>query len=61
VGFYDTVKGVNQYIQMAKGYDGFKLIEILRKYLPEQSTVLEIGMGPGVDLDLLQKHYIVTG
>lgn len=61
MGFYDTVKGVNQYIQMAKGYDGFKLIEILRKYLPEQSTVLEIGMGPGIDLDMLQKHYTVTG
>ncbi|MGI9567742.1 MAG: class I SAM-dependent methyltransferase [Nitrosopumilus sp.] len=61
VGYFDTEKGVNEYIQMASGYDGAKLIEVLRKYLPEKSTVLEIGMGPGVDLDILQKHYTVTG
>ncbi|WP_316504790.1 class I SAM-dependent methyltransferase [Nitrosopumilus sp.] len=61
VGYFDTEKGVNEYIQMASGYDGTKLIEILRKYLPEKSTVLEIGMGPGVDLDILRKHYTVTG
>ncbi|MDH3203569.1 MAG: class I SAM-dependent methyltransferase [Nitrosopumilus sp.] len=61
MGFYDNINGVNQYIQMAKGYDGGKLIEILRRYLPDKSTVLEIGMGPGVDLDILQKYYTVTG
>ena len=61
VGYFDTEKGVNEYIQMASGYDGVKLIEILRKYLPDQSTVLEMGMGPGVDLDILKKYYAVTG
>lgn len=60
-GYFDTEKGINEYIQTARGYDGAKLIEILRKYLPDQSTVLEIDMGPGVDLDILEKYYTVMG
>ena len=61
MGFFDTEKGVEQYIKMAEGYDGAELIQILQKYLPENSTVLEIGMGPGKDLDILKKFYTVTG
>ncbi len=40
MGFFDTEKGVEQYIKMAEGYDGAELITILEKYLPENSTVL---------------------
>ena len=61
MGFFDTVKGVEQYIKMAEGYDGVELIKILQKYLPENSTVLELGIGPGKDLDILKKLYAVTG
>ncbi len=61
MGFFDTAKGVEQYIKMAEGYDGAELIKILKKYLPENSTVLEIGIGPGKDLDILKKLYTVTG
>jgi len=46
---------------MAEGYDGVELIRILQKYLPANSTVLELGMGPGKDMDILKKLYIVTG
>ena len=46
MGFFDTEKGVDEYIKMAEGYDGAELIKILQKYLPEKSTVLELGMGP---------------
>jgi len=59
--FYDSVENVNQYIEMAKGFDGRELIKILKKYVPEGSSVLELGMGPGVDLEMLSKSYDVTG
>lgn len=61
MGFFDTEKGVEQYTKMAEGYDGAGLIRILQKYLPVNSTVLELGMGPGKDLDILKKSYTVTG
>jgi SAM-dependent methyltransferase len=46
---------------MADGYDGRELIEILRSYVPSDSSVLELGMGPGVDLALLQPYFQATG
>ena len=61
MGFFDTAKGVEQYIKMAKGYDGAELIKILQKYLSENSTILELGIGPGKDMDILKKSYTVTG
>jgi trans-aconitate methyltransferase len=61
MGFFDTEKGVQEYIKMAEGYDGAELIKILQKYLPENSTVLELGIGPGKDMDILKKSYTVTG
>ena len=61
MGFFDTEKGVEQYIKMAEGYDGAELIKILQKYLPENSTVLELGIGPGKDMDILKKSYRTTG
>ena len=59
--FFDTEKGVNEYIKMADGYDGSELIRILQEYLPEKSSVLELGMGPGKDLEILSKTFTATG
>lgn len=59
--FYDNEETAKQYIAMAAGYDGRELIEALRIHLPEGASVLEIGMGPGVDLKILKKYYQVTG
>ena len=61
MGFFDTENGVEQYLKMAEGYDGAELIKILQKYLRANSTVLELGMGPGKDLDILKKFYSVAG
>ena len=61
MGFYDDKETALQYIAMAEGYDGRELIDVLRKHLPEGSTVLELGMGPGVDLGILEDHFCVTG
>lgn len=59
--FYADANNVEQYISMAAGYDGRYLIDILMRHLPAGATVLEIGMGPGVDLEMLAEHYAVTG
>lgn len=61
MGYFDDEKNVEDYIRMADGYDGRVLIDILLKHLPEGSTVLELGMGPGVDLLHLSRYYKATG
>ena len=61
MGYFDIEKNVQDYINMVKEYDGTDLINILRKYLQKDSTLLELGMGPGKDLDILRKYYKVTG
>jgi cyclopropane fatty-acyl-phospholipid synthase-like methyltransferase len=61
MGYFHEEKNVLEYIKMVAGYDGAELIEILKEYLPAGSTVLELGMGPGVDLDILSSDYTVTG
>lgn len=61
MGYYDDQKNVDEYIDMADGYDGRELVSVLREHLESGATVLELGMGPGKDLDLLGAHYRVVG
>ena len=61
MGFFDEEKNVKDYIKMADGYDGTELIEELKKHLIPKSTILELGMGPGVDFDILNKTFTTTG
>lgn len=59
--YFDDPENVEEYIRMAEGHDGRELIAVLRKYLTPGATVLELGMGPGTDLNLLDEHFRVTG
>ena len=61
MGFYDEEETAKDYIALTEDYDGSLLIDVLSKHLPEHSTVLELGMGPGQDLDVLKKRYLTTG
>lgn len=61
MGFYDEEKTARDYIAMADGYDGSLLIAAMSEHVPEGAKVLEIGMGPGKDLDILSSRYRVTG
>ena len=61
LGFYDDEKTALQYIEMAQGFDGQELVEVLTRHLPAGAIVLELGMGPGIDLNLLKTHYESTG
>jgi len=59
--YFDDEKNVRDYITMTEGDDGSDLVERLRRHVPDGSEVLELGMGPGSDLDLLSAHYRATG
>ena len=59
--YYHTPESVAEYIQMAKDVNGQELIDRLKTHLPEGSTVLELGSGPGTDWEILAKDYTVTG
>ena len=61
MGYFDQPDNVQDYIKMVDGYDGKDLIQNLDIYLEPSSSLLEIGMGPGNDLDILNKKYNVTG
>lgn len=61
MGYFDSEKNVKEYIAMVEGYDGAELINALKGYLPKGSTLLELGMGPGKDLDILKESYVATG
>ena len=59
--YYNNRKNALDYIKMAMPYDGRLLIRKLVKHLNEGASILELGMGPGKDLDLLSQKYKVTG
>jgi cyclopropane fatty-acyl-phospholipid synthase-like methyltransferase len=61
MGHYDTKEGVEEYIKHSEKWNGKQLIKILLRYLPESSTLLELGMGPGRDFEVLRKAYLITG
>jgi len=46
---------------MLKEFDNSVYINILRMYIDEGSTILELGSGTGADLDILSKHYNIIG
>lgn len=59
--FFMKEENVNQYINMTKEYDPTAIVNKVKKYLPKGSTLLELGMGEGKDLELLSKDYKVLG
>jgi len=59
--FYNDPLKADEYEKMVADYDGSELYEILDKHLKENSTLLELGSGPGTDLNILSEKYNVTG
>ena len=59
--YYHTKQSVEEYIRLAEGYNGGDLIERLKSILPTDSSLLELGSGPGTDWELLNSNYKVTG
>lgn len=61
MGYFDDEPCAEAYIKMCEGYDGAELVQALGRHLSAGATVLELGMGPGKDLELLAQRYTVTG
>lgn len=59
--YYKTEESVAEYIEMAKDVNGKRVISELQKELPENTTLLELGSGPGTDWNLLNELYNVVG
>jgi len=59
--FYHDKNNASSYAKMCEGYDAAAQLGILYKALPAGSAVLELGSGPGNDLELLASHYQATG
>lgn len=64
MAYFDDKKNALDYIKMVdniEGYDPNILIDIFKKYVKKDSKVLELGMGPGKDLDILKQTFEMTG
>ena len=59
--YYHTPDSVKEYIHLAKDVDGKQLIARFRGFLGTDSTLLELGSGPGKDWKLLSETFDVTG
>ena len=59
--YYNTKESIEEYIRLAKDVNGVELIKKLKNFLPLNSTLLEIGTGPGTDWNILNQDYNVTG
>ena len=59
--YYHTKESVDEYIKLAAGYNGQELINELKIFLPVNSTLLELGSGPGSDWKILSQNYKVVG
>ena len=61
MNYFMNRENVDQYKEMLKEYDASITVNKLEKYLKNGSSLLELGMGAGLDLDLLAKNYKVIG
>jgi len=61
MGYYDNKRNVEKYIAMMKGFDNTAIIQVVYDSLPAGKSLLELGMGAGLDLAELKKAYTVTG
>ena len=59
--YYKTKASVDQYIELAKDVNGNDLIKKLKRFLSPDSTLLEIGTGPGSDWSILIEDYEAVG
>jgi trans-aconitate methyltransferase len=59
--FFEKEENVKQYLELTADYDGSWFFEQFKRYIPASSQCLELGMGPGKDLDNIRQNYEVVG
>ena len=61
MSYFKNRENVNLYTEMMAEYDNSFVINQLEKILPNNSSLLELGMGTGIDLICLSEKYKVVG
>lgn len=61
MAFYSDPLKVDEYEKICIDYDGTKLYKVLERHLAKNATLLELGCGPGNDIEYFQNQYNVTG
>lgn len=61
MNFYHKPENVQQYRSMMADYDNSTVLHMVREVLPFGSSLLELGMGTGLDLLDLSQNYQVIG
>ena len=59
--FYNDPVKVDEYEKMCEEYDGTELYVVLEKHLDKSSTLLELGSGPGNDIEHFISNFRVSG
>ncbi|WP_439185653.1 class I SAM-dependent methyltransferase [Carboxylicivirga taeanensis] len=59
--FFEDKQNVKHYLEMTADYDGSWFFEQFTRFIPQSCKALELGMGPGKDLDNIRQKYDVTG
>ncbi len=59
--FFENEDNIKQYLEMTADYDGTWFYEQFKRFIPTMGKVLELGMGPGKDLDSIRQQYDVVG
>lgn len=59
--YYQSSESVKEYIELAKDVSGKELIQKMKDFLPSNSSLLELGSGPGTDWRILAQDYTVVG
>jgi trans-aconitate methyltransferase len=60
--WFDDEQRVQDYVEMSRGSDGSALVALVQRHVARGQRVLELGMGPGFDLDrLLDAGFVAVG
>lgn len=59
--FFDQKDNVEQYLKMTEAYLSQGYVDRLKEWFKPGSRLLELGMGPGKDLELMSRTFDVTG
>ncbi len=61
MNYFMKRENVEQYKSMIAEYDPMPIINKLESYLKEDDFILELGMGAGLDFEILSKKYSAVG
>ncbi len=59
--YFKNSNNVDKYLEMVANYDASFIVNEVLRFLPKGSTLLELGIGSGKDLELLAQSYTVVG